>query len=69
MRNPYADTVASSWPEASVRERLLERRGLAESRRLDGEVAVRGVRRDRKVRVACPHVDGVRSDNDGCFTM
>ena len=69
MRNPYADAVASSWPEVRVCERLLERRSLAESRRLDGEVAVRGVRRDREVRVARPHVDGVRSDNDGCVTM
>lgn len=69
MRHPYADAVAPSWPEARVRERLLQRRGLAESRRLDGEVPVRGVRRDREVRVACPHVDGVRSGNDDRVTM
>ena len=27
------------------------------------------MRCDREIRVACPHVDGVRSDNDDCVTM
>ena len=69
MRNPYADAVAPSWQKACVRERLLERRGLAESCRFDGEVAVRGVRGDREVRIVYPHVDGVRPDNDDCVTV
>ena len=45
------------------------RGGVSPSCRLDGEVAVRGVRGDCEIRAAYPHVDSVRSDDDDCVAM
>ena len=64
MRDPHANAVAGLGPEACLGECLLQRRDLAESRRIDSEIAVCGVGCNREIRLADPHVDGVRADED-----
>ena len=64
MGDPDSNAVAGFGPEASLGEYLFQRRDRSESRRIDGEVAVRGVRCNCKIRLADPHVDGVRANED-----
>ena len=64
MGDPDTNAVAGSGPEASLGEYLFQRRDLAEPRRVDGEIAIRGVRCNREIRLADPYVDGMRADED-----
>jgi hypothetical protein len=69
MGDPDADAVARLGQEARPSERLFEGRDLAEARRVDGQVAVRRVRRDGEVRLANPHVDGLGANDDDGLAM
>ena len=55
--------------EAGFAHRRLEPGSIAEQRRVDREVAVRGVRGDREVALAGPQVDRLRSGDDHCRGM
>jgi hypothetical protein len=55
--------------ETCGQQRLLERRDLPEQRGIDGEVAVRGVGRDREIGLAHAEIDRLRTDENDCAAM
>ena len=75
LRPEQIEGLLRDRPRAFVSQKSLHAAGKiigrrsAESRRFDGDVAVRGVRGDREVRVPYPQVDGVCPDNDDRVTM